>query len=317
MKANVSLAAELSVDNQPVFYRDVYRKINQGFESKFVHRFGEGFGFCSEYIYVMKGVALCLEHEVQFCLQENRNAKGFAFERGWEDYFEPLFPIVSIPAIGFLNRYMFPGNRIPILREVSRPLLRAISGCDYFMFDCIGDGNISGKAVNGLYYGHDYWRNMKILCNMLWKYNNKTENALTKIRQETYNAPYLAAHIRRGDKLTEHSYVQLQAYIDEIKKHAHKFSGLYIATDDYRVIQELKQYLKGIIQIWYSELKSNNGYNQEKFNSENKKSRMIQTLQFFAELEMLFKSDLMIGTETSNVFCLCRYMRGNTGCIGL
>ncbi len=147
MRADVSLEAKLSADNKLLNYRDVYRKINQGFESKFVHRFGEGVGFCSEYIYVLKRVALCLEHEVRFCPQENRNPKGFAFECGWEDYFEPLFPIVSIPAVGFLNRYMFPGNRLPILREVSRPLLRAISGCDYFMFDSIGNKGFREKQL--------------------------------------------------------------------------------------------------------------------------------------------------------------------------
>lgn len=314
----MSSASEPSVVDQPLFIRDVYRKINQGFESKFIHRFGEGFGFCSEYIYVLKRVAVCLEHEVQFCLQENRNAKGFAFEHGWEDYFEPLFPIVSVPAIGFLNRYMFPGNRIPVLREVSRPLLRAISGCDYFMFDRIGDGTISGKAVRGLYSGHDYWKNMKILCNMLWKYNKKTESALAKIRtKEIYSPPYMAAHIRRGDKRTEHSYVSLQKYIDEIKKHAPNFSGLYIATDDHHVIQEIKQNLRGIIYVFNSEFKSNDGYNQNTFNKGDKKFRMIETLKFFSELEILSKADLVIGTETSNVFCLCRYMRGNTGCICL
>jgi hypothetical protein len=187
-----------------------------------------------------------------------------------------------------------------------------------FMFDRIGDGSISGKPVNGLYSGDDYWNNMKFLCNMLWKYSKETESTLAKIRaKETCNSPYLAAHIRRGDKLTEHSYVTLQAYVDEIKKHAHKFSGLYIATDDYRVIQEMRRDLKGIIQILNYELKSNNGYNQKKFNNSDKESRMIETLRFFAELEILFKADFMIGTETSNVFCLCRYMRGNSGCIAL
>ena len=144
---------------------------------------------------------------------------------------------------------------------------------------------------------------------MLWKYNKKTEGALAKIRtKETYDAPYMAAHIRRGNKKIEHSYVSLQKYIDEIKKHAHNFSGLYMATDDHRVIQEITENLKGIIHVFNYELKPNNGYDQNKFNKRDKELRMIETLQFFSELEILFKADLVIGTETSNVFCLCRYM---------
>jgi hypothetical protein len=315
----VSLSQKLIMNKQSTSHRDVYRKLNQSFKRRYVHNFGRGVGFCSEYIHVLKTVAQCLDNKIQFCLQENRNPRGFAVERGWEDYFEPLFPIVTIPVVGSLNRSMFPANRIPILRGLSRTLLKATSGCEYFIFDTIGDGKITAKNIDELYPSDNYWDNMQFLCNMLWHCNSNTAAELDHLRDDRlHNTPYIAAHIRRGDKITEHDYVPLQAYIAEIRKRAHQFADVYIATDDSRVIQEISKGLEGVIRVHCCESMSDvHGYDQSEFNSSNTESRKHSTIQFMSELILMSNADVMIGTATSNVFCMCRYMRGNKECIGL
>ena len=97
--------------------RESYRKLNESFRQRYLHRFGRGVGFSAEFIHVLKAVAKCLDRKIQFCLQSNARPQGFAVERGWTDYFEPLFPEITVPRIaaGF-NRVNFPLGRPQFLR---------------------------------------------------------------------------------------------------------------------------------------------------------------------------------------------------------
>src|SRR5262245_34630862 len=100
-------------------YRSAYRKLNASFETRYLHLFGRGAGFSAEFIHVLKAAAECLGNRVEFCLQSNRNPKGFAVELGWADYFESLWSEVSVGIVNGLNRSHFPLGRLPIGKIMS------------------------------------------------------------------------------------------------------------------------------------------------------------------------------------------------------
>lgn len=297
-------------------YRRTYRKLNAGFETRYLHLFGRGAGFSAEFIHVLKAVAECLGTGVQFCLQLNRKPRGFAVESGWADYFEPLWPEVSAGIINGLNRLHFPLGRLSIGKNISRPLLRWSSGCEWFLFDGLGSRPPARLDFPNLGLGMSYWENMQHLSQMLWTYNATTGKALTLLREALVRGPFVAAHIRRGDKKTEADYVPAALYAKAIKKLACDLRNVYIATDDHSTVEQLIDALGPGFNVYCS---ANDhvfrGYNQTAFNDSTAEQRRQKTLEFFVELESLFDSTLFFGTPTSNVFNLVQYMKGNKGVV--
>lgn len=305
--------------------RRAYINLNRSFDRKYIHLFGRGIGFCAEYVHVVKAVAVCLDQNIQFCLQRNTNPKGFAVQYGWEDYFDTIFPCKDIGFIGSLNRTELPLGRLSVVKSVVRPILSAVSGCKYFMFNGIdsiaigSNDDVNRKTMHELDFRGCYWESMRKISRMLWSPNKAAERDMVlRGRDVLSSEPYICAHIRRGDKILESKYVPMEAYISAILKNRADISSLYIATDDSRVIPEMRRALDGVITVYYlNDTKGAKGYDQSSFNASDNDIRRNNTIDFMNELNIMFNSDVFIGDAASNVFYMCRYMRGNKYCIGL
>jgi hypothetical protein len=294
--------------------RATYRRLNESFPKRYLHRFGRGVGFSAEFIHVLKAVAQCLDLGIQFCLQSDVRTEGFAVQRGWSDYFEPLFPEVTVPSLtAAMNRVHFPFGRIPLLKSLSRTCLKAACNCRYFVFDEFGLRPPARLSVPALGLGDDYWHNMQALTRLLWTYNAQASQAVAAYRAVgQLRSAYNAVHVRRGDKKDEAGIHHLQAYVDAIRRLNSNIHQIFVATDDSRIIGPLRDSL-GSDYVVYSNSDSNVdlGYDQMKFNFAPISFRRERTLRFFADVEVLYLANHFIGASTSNVFNLVQYMRAN------
>jgi hypothetical protein len=311
MKPRIVEASEMN--NVPAM-SEIYRALNESFGPRYLHRFGRGDGFSAEFIHVLKAVAKCLERRIQFCLQGNIKPQGFAIQRGWTDYFEPLFPEITVPGVAaVMNRPHFPLGRIPVLSSLSRTCLKLACNCNYFVFDEFGAHPPERLSVPALGLGDDYWGNMRALIRLLWRFNAQTTQAVASYRAAGQpRSAYNAVHVRRGDKKDEAGIHPLQVYVNAIRRLDSNIRKIFVATDDFRIIKPLQDALGADYEIQFDSASGiSTGYDQAKFNSAPVSSRREITLRFFAELEVMFLADHFIGASTSNVFNIVRYMRAN------
>lgn len=81
------------------------------------------------------------------------------------------------------------------------------------------------------------------ICSMLvcltWKYNDSTNKRIKEILK-TLSLPdkYVSIHVRRGDKIVESPYYSLERYFEKLGT---KNKNLFVATDDYTVIEDIKR----------------------------------------------------------------------------
>jgi IS1 family transposase len=106
---------------------------------------------------------------------------------------------------------------------------------------------------------------------------------------------YLSCHIRRGDKNTETDYIPLEKYIENIAER----DVVFVLTDDYTVYETLQQ--ENPKRKWHTICnKSDRGYNQCQLDRSNVKQKTQAMIKLFASIEIMNKSELFIGTKTSN-----------------
>jgi len=121
-------------------------------------------------------------------------------------------------------------------------------------------------------------------------------------------------HIRRGDKVGEKLYQWTQKTgrteskrfeFCNYLKHCKNIETIFIMTDDYRCIQEAREYInnnKLSHKILYLTQESQDGHS-ETLNIQNDRWYSKQELvQFFAEIEIAKLSAVFVGTRTSNVY---------------
>lgn len=115
---------------------------------------------------------------------------------------------------------------------------------------------------------------------------------------------YIAVHIRRGDKIVsrEMKELGLSLYIDAVKGKKHISRNVFIATDDGSVTDKLKSVLvaEGFNVYWNTAV-TQTGFDESLFNTKDKKSRYIDTLNMLLDMDILIHSSFFIGTYTSNV----------------
>ena len=280
----------------------------------YCHQFGIGNGMSAELISLVLKYSRCRRHKIRFFLQKHSNPQGFAIQKGWEDYFLPTFKQIDLGPLGFLNRPMFPFNRLPLLRVIAGTLLRKVTSADYFMFD---DLNKVGGGSNIEQEASDTWDDMSALIQKLMQFNKKTESEISSLVSKLeLNEAYISVHIRRGDKINESQLVPVQNYVDTITSLNEKFpSTIFVATDDVQSFEELRSALGSKYQCVYLERSDQSGHNQRTFNSLDNNTRRRMTIEFLADLKIIFSSTLFIGSSTSNIFYLTRYYRANQAMI--
>lgn len=295
-----------------------YQLLNSSFDNRFVFQLGRGSGYCAEMIGLLKALQMCLCTQTQLCLGRTSKPSGYAYKDGWDDYFLPVFTHVDGIFLQQLNRPYFPfDNKISLLRNVSRLILQATSGNNYYMFDEL-PWTYSEQMINKELSIHgNYWAGIQQLIHAIFRYRKEVEDGICELKSSlgfSSNQAYVAIHIRRGDKITEAPHTELAQYVKALNDGVFDTMPIYVATDDHSTVKDLRKLLGANFNI-IDPIKNSIGYDQARFNAKTSQRRWEETLFFLFELDMMINSQVFLGSSPSNVFYWVRYNRANMNLI--
>lgn len=156
----------------------------------------------------------------------------------------------------------------------------------------------------------------KVECSNFFKYKKKFEKEVEdKISSLNLPEKFCCFHIRRGDKVLEKKYkwgemkgrpeskrYEFDQYLAKISK---KIGSIFIMTDDYKVIDEAKQFIlfeNLPIKLYYLTEEKQDGHSTDLDIEEKKEYDRNFFIQFFSEIEIAKLSATFVGTRNSNVY---------------
>ena len=151
-----------------------------------------------------------------------------------------------------------------------------------------------------------------------YKYNALTQNNISE-KKQYINIPdnYISIHIRRGDKIVtgEMEDINLNIYVDAIRKYSYISNNIYIATDDVTVISYISKKLSDIdIKIYYNKENKLKGFDEKTYNLKSDSVRRDEVLNMLFDMDMMINSSFFIGTFSSNVGCVVAMYLGLDKC---
>lgn len=296
------LEKELNINDLSDFWKK-YNKINEGYNEVCIY-LGIGTGFFSEFNNLILAILYCLVNKIKFKLYLV-NAKGFPNNKGFEEFFMPFCKELIYDAnTEFNNISNFPKNEV----EVLLPAMKEKYGISYFVYF---NSDIFNKMrhndfrnyhfdIKELGIDGDIYHAFGIIAKNIFRFNNETKKEIYKLINNL-NLPkkYIGFHIRAGDKITEAELIKPEKYIEILKKHS-DIKDIFISTDDYSVVEKLKNQYGSKYNIYTLTNKKELGYNQGDFEMSNKNEKYNHLIEFFASIEILLNSELCFGSYTSN-----------------
>ena len=151
-----------------------------------------------------------------------------------------------------------------------------------------------------------------------YKYNALTQNSISE-KKQYINIPdnYISIHIRRGDKIVtgEMEDINLNIYVDAIRKYRYISNNIYIATDDVTVISYISKKLSDIdTNIYYNKENKLKGFDEKTYNLKSDSVRRDEVLNMLFDMDMMINSSFFIGTFSSNVGCVVAMYLGLDKC---
>ena len=151
-----------------------------------------------------------------------------------------------------------------------------------------------------------------------YKYNALTQNSISE-KKQYINIPdnYISIHIRRGDKIVtgEMEDINLNIYVDAIRKYSYISNNIYIATDDVTVISYISKKLSDIdTNIYYNKENELKGFDEKTYNLKSDSVRRDEVLNMLFDMDMMINSSFFIGTFSSNVGCVVAMYLGLDKC---
>ena len=312
-----------------------YKQINQneGNKDKLLYTLGPN-GFGSEITRMAQAILYCLHNEIEFCLSTySWNNK---YKRGWQDYFVPFYD--EKKSIRYIQKLKHFGNAIDskklspfviksLLKKAMVKYSKTYRGylysvnkkekeekeeVDLYQFNK-GHFTVPELGING-----NYFHAMTIILKMIYVHNEETIKAVNQKKQSLkITQPYIAVHIRRGDKKSETVPIETIRYIDRIKKLESKITNIFIASDDYNTVEEFQKNCSKEWTISTLCTPSMQGHSQRSFNRLRPADMRDAMIDVFADLDILFKSEIFIGTYSSNVGRLAFLVKESRNCHNL
>lgn len=139
----------------------------------------------------------------------------------------------------------------------------------------------------------------KFCVDRIYKFNDITEDELHRIIN-AIKLPnkYNGVHIRLGDKETEVNIFEITDYLNKLKDKSN-CKNLFVLTDDYRAIEELKK-LEPSYNIYSLCQSHERGYVHSEFVKMKDSNKRAAMLRLFASMEILKKGECFVGTYSSN-----------------
>jgi hypothetical protein len=276
-----------------------YTALNNSFrKKKLVFRMGYNSGFFSEYNNMILAMLYCLNNKIKFVFA-SKDA-NFRYKQGWIDYFTPFCTEDWLPYQRHNTRYVKPRQKYDpctILHHLLRPNTfltfelwsrfrdREQEKQHFYIPELAIDGGLQDAC--------------RVLVNLTWKYNASTQATIDNLTSPLHLPDhYIGLHIRSGDKSQEAQLLDIREYIEKAKTLSN-LRSLFVLTDDYRIIHNLQQsYPEYDIYTLCGE--DERGYFHDTFQKQTKEIIRRSHEKLFASIDILNKSQLFIGTFSSN-----------------
>jgi len=294
-----------------------YNKLNNSYKKTLVFHLGVEAGFFSEYNNMILAMLYCLKHKIKFVLFSKDS--NFRFKNGWTDFFLPFCDEQKNNFL--LSKYNQRRSRLKARHKIVIKLYKIFNKIDYFTYDLwnsIRNRNIETEkySIPELNINGNILEACRVLINLTWNYNESTSRKIQEIK-ESLGLPfsYIGFHIRMGDKNIESNLRPINEYINK----SQIFSPLKVAfvlTDDYRVIDFLEENYRD--WTFYTLCDRNeNGYFHNNFQKESLEKRKLSHFRLFASIDILSKSELFVGTFSSNPGMFLGMKMDTSRCLGV
>jgi len=139
---------------------------------------------------------------------------------------------------------------------------------------------------------------------MIWKFNPQVQECCRSLIANLTlpkNVSYVGMHIRRGDKFEEAKLQPVSEYFKILNYVSTDYEFIFISSDDSSVVNEIKNNYKGKRIFTLSDINNEKGYDQSDFSVLNIEDKRNHIIHFFASIEILKKSEIFVGTISSNI----------------
>ena len=287
-----------------------YNEINNSFQKKVIYHVGTDDGFHAEVDAMMECMLYCYVNKIKFVLYADD--ANFTGGHGWEEFFKPFCQETHFK----LNKYAngrYPNSYYGLKYRLLRRILKIITGTEYLTSD------IFAKAINKEYGWtkeiewdlfdvkgtiHDEFAK---LSSIALQYNKQTKEEIEELINNL-NIPdgFYSIQFRGGDKILENvEYSKTEDVVKRIEEYNIPVKDLFIFSDDYRYIEELKQ-IKPEWNLYYLIDDKEKGYVNKDFQSLPWNEKRKKMIRYFAQMEMCLRSKMHLGYEYS---CTNNYFR--------
>lgn len=291
-----------------------YRQVNQTFNQKLVYRLGAASGFFSEFNNMVFSLLFCLKNGIYVELSSRDNNMA---EKGWTGFFKPFLPENDQKWHRKYNHPWVsprPNTFKSYLFNCYNLFLCYLNKVDFVTSDIFHQARTQQTSemisIPGISLHCDFVTYCHYLTRMIYRFNDQTQHEINNIISKlSLKRPYVGLHIRRGDKGTETKFIDHSKYMSRVESTT-DIRTIFVATDDFTIIKALeKEYSNW--NIFTLEDETNKGNRQKEYDEmsyENKKKRLRR---FLASVELLYNSDIFIGTYSSNVGLFLKMRRGD------
>lgn len=280
-----------------------YQTLNRSFRNELVFHLGSDAGFYSEFNNMVLAMIYCLQNNIKFSLYSSD--ANFKFKNGWDDFFVPFCDEIADPFHHKYNmRYEDPFflahgfERLKILYWRMRHKHTYLTSDLFFNFRNVEFERKHffitelGLAGNLKEIGRD-------IINLVYRFNDKTQNEISSMI-DGLNLPeqYIGFHIRGGDKFVEHKLEQCAVYISKAEQLTN-IRKAFVLTDDYMIIEALRSDFPQWKFYTFTNSEEK-GYFHTEFLRKTAIDKKTDLIKLFSAMEVLRKSELFIGTFSSN-----------------
>ena len=290
-----------------------YLSFNASLNKRMIFRLGYDAGFYSEFNGMVLAVVYCIKNNIRF--EMNSSYSNFKIQKGWDDYFEPFFKENNL----FLNKYInYRPYNISAKNIKLEKRLKKIFNIDLFTQDIWNDIR-STKFWNSQIVNKDLGINETLLqtgewiTSLCYNFKPKVQESICKVKNDLcLPEEYIGIHIRRGDKIKETQFINIESYFELATRLTH-IRSVFISTDDYRTILEIKNKYQEW-RIFYDIDVNASGYDQNVFSRKLKRQKFKDLIYLFSNVETLSESKIFIGTISTNIGMFVGMRRGNEKC---
>ncbi len=164
----------------------------------------------------------------------------------------------------------------------------------------------------------EFHRQIADILQEFWQFSpaisREVERKIINFKNKLGGEPYIAIHVRRGDKLREDDRLyEIEEYISILTDHNKhkKIRNVFVLTDDFRAYSQLKEALADAF-VFSFVTKQQRGYDESVHDFYPLAEKHKRLVDFLVDIEIARHSDFFIGSFTSNLFRLvCYFKRGN------